>query len=465
MAFKEECGVFGIYGHSEAANLTYLGLYALQHRGQESVGIATSDGGAAADPQGHGLRRRQLRRSRRSAGLAGMSAVGHVRYSTAGESGLKNAQPILIDCAHGEIAICHNGNLVNAQELRDDARRARDRSSRPRATPRCCCISTRGRRRATPEQALVESVVAGAGRVLARAADEGSADCRARSARIPAADARQARRRLHRLLGDLRARSDRRRVDSRHRAGRGVHRRPGGRRSRSIRSRRRRRRTASSSTSTSRGPTRTCSARASTKCGRSSAARLAREQPALGRRRRAGSRLRRVRGDRIRRGVGPAAADGPDPQSLRRPHVHRAAPVDPALRRAREAESGQEHPAGPARRARRRFDRARHDEPEDRQDGARGRRERSAHADQLSADDFAVLLRRRHAEARRADRRDALARGDPAVHRRRLARVSQPRRHARRRSGPARQSYCTSCYTGQYPVAFPRTKPRICSSR
>jgi amidophosphoribosyltransferase len=116
--FREECGVFGIYGHSEAANLTYLGLYALQHRGQESVGIASSDGarlhmhkamGYVADAFDH----------TKIEQLSGMSAVGHVRYSTAGDSGLKNAQPILIDCAHGEIAVCHNGNLVNAQELRD----------------------------------------------------------------------------------------------------------------------------------------------------------------------------------------------------------------------------------------------------------------------------------------------------------------------------------------------------------
>jgi amidophosphoribosyltransferase len=116
--FREECGIFGIHGHTEAANLTYLGLYALQHRGQESAGIAATDGerlsmhktmGYVAD----GFNEDVL------AKLAGTSAVGHVRYSTAGESGLKNAQPILIDCAHGEIAICHNGNLVNGSELRD----------------------------------------------------------------------------------------------------------------------------------------------------------------------------------------------------------------------------------------------------------------------------------------------------------------------------------------------------------
>ncbi|HXI29900.1 MAG TPA: amidophosphoribosyltransferase [Vicinamibacterales bacterium] len=117
--FKDECGVFGIFGHPEAANMTYLGLYALQHRGQESAGIAASDGeqvriaremGYVADVfDGETL-----------AQLRGRLAVGHVRYSTAGESKLANAQPILIDCAHGQIAIGHNGNLVNARELREE---------------------------------------------------------------------------------------------------------------------------------------------------------------------------------------------------------------------------------------------------------------------------------------------------------------------------------------------------------
>ena len=117
--FKDECGVFGIFGHPEAANMTYLGLYALQHRGQESAGIAAANDeqvrisramGYVADTfDGPAL-----------AQLPGSMAIGHVRYSTAGESKLANAQPILIDCAHGQIALCHNGNLVNARELRDE---------------------------------------------------------------------------------------------------------------------------------------------------------------------------------------------------------------------------------------------------------------------------------------------------------------------------------------------------------
>ena len=119
--FKDECGVFGIFGHPEAANMTYLGLYALQHRGQESAGIAASDGEQVRVVAGDGLCRRHLRQRDAAPACPGTIAIGHVRYSTAGESQLSNAQPILIDCAHGQIAICHNGNLVNAQRA---ARRA-----------------------------------------------------------------------------------------------------------------------------------------------------------------------------------------------------------------------------------------------------------------------------------------------------------------------------------------------------
>jgi amidophosphoribosyltransferase len=117
--FKDECGVFGIFGHTEAANMTYLGLYALQHRGQESAGIAASDGGRVRLSREMGYVADVFDEEALSS-LPGASAIGHVRYSTAGESKLMNAQPILIDCAHGQIAICHNGNLVNAKELRED---------------------------------------------------------------------------------------------------------------------------------------------------------------------------------------------------------------------------------------------------------------------------------------------------------------------------------------------------------
>ena len=119
MPFKDECGVFGIFGHPEAANLTYLGLYALQHRGQESAGITSADGEKLRISRAMG----QVADAFDEATLAtlpGHIAIGHTRYSTAGESKIENAQPFLIDCAHGQIAVAHNGNLVNARELRDE---------------------------------------------------------------------------------------------------------------------------------------------------------------------------------------------------------------------------------------------------------------------------------------------------------------------------------------------------------
>jgi amidophosphoribosyltransferase len=117
--FHDECGVFGIFGHPEAANMTYLGLYALQHRGQESAGIAASDGQRVRISRAMGYVADTFDGAT-LAELPGNVAIGHVRYSTAGESRLSNAQPILIECAHGQIALCHNGNLVNARELRDE---------------------------------------------------------------------------------------------------------------------------------------------------------------------------------------------------------------------------------------------------------------------------------------------------------------------------------------------------------
>jgi amidophosphoribosyltransferase len=115
--FHDQCGVFAIYGHPEAANLTYLGLHALQHRGQESAGIVTSDGQQLFAHRAMGLvqdafSQEQLGR------LPGPLAIGHVRYSTAGGSLLKNAQPFAVDYAKGSLAVCHNGNLTNADEIR-----------------------------------------------------------------------------------------------------------------------------------------------------------------------------------------------------------------------------------------------------------------------------------------------------------------------------------------------------------
>ncbi|MET0516057.1 MAG: amidophosphoribosyltransferase [Nitrospiraceae bacterium] len=117
--FHDECAVFGIYGHKEASNLTYLGLYALQHRGQEASGIVSSDGEYFHAHKGMGLvadifSQRELNR------LPGSMAIGHNRYSTAGGSDLKNVQPLTVNFALGNLALAHNGNLINSTVLRNE---------------------------------------------------------------------------------------------------------------------------------------------------------------------------------------------------------------------------------------------------------------------------------------------------------------------------------------------------------
>lgn len=115
--FKEECGIFGIFGHPEASTLTQLGLFALQHRGQEACGIVSSDGndlhqfrsqGLVADVLSEDVLRR----------LVGSSAIGHTRYSTSGRNTIKEVQPFSVTCQHGDIAVCHNGNLPFAEVRR-----------------------------------------------------------------------------------------------------------------------------------------------------------------------------------------------------------------------------------------------------------------------------------------------------------------------------------------------------------
>jgi len=120
--FHEECGIVGVFGHPEAANLAYLGLYALQHRGQESAGIVSADDGVLISHRGLGLvadvfNEDIIRK------LKGTAAIGHNRYSTSGQTLLKNTQPFVVEYGHGGLAVAHNGNLVNANELRDRLQR------------------------------------------------------------------------------------------------------------------------------------------------------------------------------------------------------------------------------------------------------------------------------------------------------------------------------------------------------
>jgi amidophosphoribosyltransferase len=115
--FHDHCGVFGIFGHPEAAKMAYLGLYALQHRGQESAGIASTDGTEVHVHKSLG-HVQDIFTPSVIAKLPGDAAIGHTRYSTAGDTSLMNAQPVVIDCNKGKLALGHNGNLTNALEVR-----------------------------------------------------------------------------------------------------------------------------------------------------------------------------------------------------------------------------------------------------------------------------------------------------------------------------------------------------------
>jgi amidophosphoribosyltransferase len=114
---KEECALFGVYGAADAAEMAYLGLYSLQHRGQESSGIVTSDGERIHEHRALGLVAKVYDKEILDR-LSGSLAIGHNRYSTTGLSSVVNVQPLLVDCKIGKIAVAHNGNLVNAVELR-----------------------------------------------------------------------------------------------------------------------------------------------------------------------------------------------------------------------------------------------------------------------------------------------------------------------------------------------------------
>jgi amidophosphoribosyltransferase len=121
--FKEECGVFGVFGHAEASTLTQLGLFALQHRGQEACGIVSSDGAELYQFRSMGLVADVLDKDVLK-NLRGASAIGHTRYSTAGKSTIKEVQPFSVTCQHGKIAVCHNGNLPFAEQKRGELEKA-----------------------------------------------------------------------------------------------------------------------------------------------------------------------------------------------------------------------------------------------------------------------------------------------------------------------------------------------------
>ncbi len=118
-SLHEECGVFGIFDHEEAAAAAFHGLYALQHRGQESAGIVSTDGTSVYEHKGMGLVA-QVFDDAAITKLKGHTAIGHNRYSTTGQPRVANIQPLLVDCKVGKLALAHNGNIVNARELRSE---------------------------------------------------------------------------------------------------------------------------------------------------------------------------------------------------------------------------------------------------------------------------------------------------------------------------------------------------------
>ena len=119
-SLNEECGIFGVWGRSDAAQLTYYGLHALQHRGQEGAGIVANNNGHLWQERGLGLLSDVFRDTSRIEALSGKSAIGHVRYATAGSNGLENIQPLMVNFHDMQISLAHNGNLTNALTLREN---------------------------------------------------------------------------------------------------------------------------------------------------------------------------------------------------------------------------------------------------------------------------------------------------------------------------------------------------------
>ena len=190
----EECGVFGIFGHAEAAALAALGLHALQHRGQEAAGIVAYDGEQFHVQRGMGHVGENFSSKEVIGRLTGHSAIGHVRYATTGEVAMRNIQPLFADFEFGGLAICHNGNLTNAYHLRRKLVRARRLFQSTTDTEVIIHLIASSLKR-TVEERLIDALrqVEGAYSLVALTQE---ADRRARSAGRAAAGAGQARRRL-----------------------------------------------------------------------------------------------------------------------------------------------------------------------------------------------------------------------------------------------------------------------------
>ncbi len=471
------CGVFGIYGHKEAANLTYLGLHALQHRGQESAGIVTSDGSQLSLHRGMGhvidvFPPEQLER------LGGPHAIGHVRYSTAGGSALKNAQPIAVDYARGSIAVAHNGNLTNAEALREKLEERGSIFQSTSDTEVIVHLFAMSQQRSFEDRvADALSQVQGAYSLLILTPESMIAIRDPMGIRplclgkLPGTDtfvvasepssfdlidAEYIRDiepgemlvidqsgvrsvwpfapvKRHTCIFEYVyfARPDSN-IDRRERV-RGAQ-----------------------------EPRASAGARARRK----------------GRRRDSSSRFRCPRNDWLCGRISPAVRARLGAQPLRGAHVHRAPPEHSPLRRAPEADPDQCHPQGQGRGGSRRQHRARHDQPQNRQNAARRGGKGGAHAHLQPAHQVALLLRHRHPtrgeliasshsveEINQYITSDTLAylSLDSMVRSVVSARTEATGRSTKRtlpmvdESADAsldKKSFCTACWTGEYPIKF-----------
>ena len=210
------CGVFGITGHSEAGRLAYLGLYALQHRGQESSGIATSNLGAMFVERGMG-QVAEVFDTEHLDRMPGRAAIGHVRYSTAGASNLANAQPVRIESRRGSIALGHNGNLVNAKRIREQLEQEGSIFNSTSDTEVMLHLFARSQHDDVVD-ALADALGQVEGAFSMTLLTNQTLDRRARPAWFSAVVDRSHRWRRGARLGNLCFRSDRCRADSRHRA-------------------------------------------------------------------------------------------------------------------------------------------------------------------------------------------------------------------------------------------------------
>ncbi len=361
---REECGVFGVFGHPDASAFTALGLHALQHRGQEAAGIVSFDGQRFQSERRLGLVGDHFSKRSVIERLAGEVAIGHVRYSTTGETILRNVQPLFADLHGGGFAVCHNGNLTNA--LTPAPRAHPPRRDLPvdvghRGDP----PSRRPLREDEAHRQVPRRAPADRGRVFAGRHDQQEADRRPRPARHPSARPRRPRRHADPRLRELRARHHRREVRARRRERRGRgdlegrHRelqavRAAGAAALHLRvhlfraarlGRRRQERLRGAQASRPRAR-----ARDAGRC----------------RRRRAGARFGRAGGDRLLPGIRHSLRARHHPQPLCRPDLHRADAADPGAGRAPQAQRQPLAGRGQARDPARRQPRARHHLREDR---------------------------------------------------------------------------------------------------